>query len=196
MAGEGNRGQQFVFDNDRMREAAKASFLRQSLVRILSDAEKHEARNNPFSLIRKKAHSEEDFMVGYLVTDAHIMKDPNEDGEDNKQIVAFVHSASSDEILIMVRDAENADLRTNSDVKMFILPWPPVKTSRDEERTINIVRFLIEFAEKADAWDEFESKIPSIEAFLKNSFLKQKDLENLRFLDKKKPRLELVENTH
>ena len=178
------QGQQLVFKGKEMQEVAQASFLRQSLIKLLSNAEKHEAQNRPYSLIRKRAlGSKENFVVGYLKTDASCMKEEEDEGDSNGQVVAFIHSRSSDEILIITRDPDNADSKTdpeNQDLKMFILPWPPIELNKDK-KIIDIVEFLIQFTEKAFAWDEFESRIPSVGVFIQESFLRQKDLENIKF---------------
>lgn len=181
-------GKQLVFRGTEMQEAAEISFLRQSLAKILSNAERYETQGNPFALIRKKAlGSKEPFVVGYLTTDSSIMKEVDGESESNGQVVAFIHSRSSDQILIVTRDTDSADSKIdfeNQDIKMSILPWPSIKSSEDTEQTRGIVNFLIEFVEIASAWDEFESNTPSVQDFIRDSFLKQEDLENLKFLNK------------
>lgn len=184
--GKEQQGQQLVFSDTEMQEAARTSFLKQSLVRILSNSEKHEAQNSPsFSIIHKRGlHSREPFVVGYLTTDAYVMNEADTESEDNEQVIAFVHSRSSDEVLIITKGADNASSQSdfeNQDVKMFILPWPPIKPNKDEKQTIDIVRFLIEFTETASAWDEFESDILLAQAFIRDSFIGQGDLNNLKF---------------
>lgn len=184
--GKEQQGQQLVFSDAEMQEAARASFLKQSLVKILSNSEKHEAQSSPsFSIIRKRGlHSKEPFVVGYLTTDACIVNEADTESEDNEQVVAFVHSRSSDEVLIITKGADNAKSQSdfeNQDVKMFILPWPPIEPNKGAKQIIDMVKFLIDFTETVSAWDELESNIPSVQDFIRDSFIEQGDLDNLKF---------------
>ncbi len=178
---------QLSFGGEEMQEAAKTSLLRQSLVELLSNAEKHEAQNNPYSIMRKEAQgSREDFVMGYLTTDFSPVRDEGYDegdeDENTEQVVVFIHSRLSPKILAVTRNSKNinpsADFE-NQELRMFLLPWPPLTI--EEEQTINLVRFLIDFTSAASAWDEFESNIPSVRDFIRDSFLRQEDLENIKF---------------